>query len=89
MNLPEIKSLYKAHLEKEDGSAMIGVSVLKFLVAEAEKVKELQFELQQANTRIHELDAFKHHAEFLLGERQYEYLENETQMHLLREKADV
>ena len=89
MNLTEIKGLYKVHLDKEDGSAMIGVNELKYLVAEAEKVKELQIELQQANSQIHELDAFKNHAEFLLSERQYEYLESETQMHLLREKADV
>lgn len=38
---------------------------------------------------MHELEAFKNHAEFLLGERQYEYLEKETQMHLLGEKADI
>ncbi|WP_354473325.1 hypothetical protein [Lysinibacillus parviboronicapiens] len=59
------------------------------LIKQAEKIKELQYELLQANNQVHELDAFKNHAEFLLGERQYEYLEKETQMHLLREKADV
>lgn len=61
----------------------------ELLIKQAARVKELQHELQQANNQIHELDAFKNHAEFLLSERQYEYLERETQMHLLREKADV
>lgn len=59
------------------------------LINQAKKVKDLQHELLQAINQIHELNAFKNHAEFLLGERQYEYLERETQMHLLREKADV
>lgn len=37
----------------------------------------------------HELQAFKHHAEFILSENVYERLEHETDMHLMREKADV
>ena len=37
----------------------------------------------------HELQAFKYHAEFHLSELAYEKIDRATEMHLLRERADV
>jgi len=53
-----------------------------------EKVK-----LENANRHLlrenYELQAFKHHAEFILSENMYEQIVEETEEHLTREKENV
>lgn len=51
MNLYEIKRLYGSHLERNDGSAMIGVEALKFLVKEAETLEKIRVEAQDYITK--------------------------------------
>lgn len=40
MDLKEIKRLYAWHLERTDGTAMVGVKALQFLVNEVEKLEK-------------------------------------------------
>ena len=52
------------------------------------RLSVLENELRSANKQIHELETFKNHAEFLLSERQFDFLEEETEKHLELERNE-
>lgn len=75
--------------DEYSNSITVGENDLKHIDEALKNVITIQNELLNAINQIHELQAFKNHAKFLLTEKQFEYLERETELHLLREKADV